>query len=166
MAADPARWALQVVRRELDGFERELALCPDDASLWRVVPGVTNSIGTLVLHVCGNLQHFVGRCLGGTDYVRDRDAEFSRRDATREALLQELRTTARVVDRVLQQGVGDALERPFPEAVGGVTLGTGLFLVHLAAHTAFHLGQAGYLRRALTGDARSAGPLPLKALAD
>ena len=36
----------------------------------------------------------------------------------------------------------EQLARPFPEAVGRVTLGTGQFLTHLAAHLAFHLGQA------------------------
>jgi len=33
-------------------------------------------------------------------------------------------------------------------------------------HLAFHLGQAGYLRRSLTGDARTSGAVSLKALAD
>ena len=37
--------------------------------------------------------------------------------------------------------------------------------MHLVAHTAFHLGQMGYLRRALIGDAAvSTGPLPLDVL--
>ena len=38
------------------------------------------------------------------------------------------------------------------------------FLLHLCTHLAFHLGQAGYLRRALTGDARTSGALSLKEL--
>jgi len=40
------------------------------------------------------------------------------------------------------------------------------FLLHLCAHASFHLGQAGYLRRALTGDTRSAGPVPLSVLTE
>ena len=52
--------------RELEGLRREIALFPDDASIWRTVPGVTNSAANLALHVAGNLQHFVGRVLGGT----------------------------------------------------------------------------------------------------
>jgi hypothetical protein len=35
----------------------------------------------------------------------------------------------------------------------------------LSAHLAFHLGQAGYLRRALTGDGRTSGSVGLEALA-
>ena len=34
--------------------------------------------------------------------------------------------------------------------------------MHLCSHAAFHLGQAGYVRRAVTGDARSSRPVPLR----
>lgn len=165
MASQLGTWIARLVDRELEAFERELALFPDDAAVWRVAPGVTNAAGTLVLHCCGNLQHFVGHVLGGTAYVRDRDAEFSRTGVPRDALIAELRATRSVVRDVLA-GVTDAqLGAPYGEAVGGVTITTGLFLTHLVAHLAFHLGQAGYLRRVTTGDARSAAPLPLKPLA-
>jgi hypothetical protein len=43
---------------------------------------------------------------------------------------------------------------------------TGVFLMHLIAHTAMHLGQAGYVRRIVSGSgAQSAGPVPMKTLA-
>ena len=43
----------------------------------------------------------------------------------------------------------------------GMVMRTDLFLPHLVAHAAFHLGQAGYVRR-MCGDATSANPLPLQ----
>lgn len=165
MASHMAAWIARLLQRELDGFERELALFPDDASVWRVVPGVTNSAGTLVLHCAGNLQHFIGHVIGGTAYVRDRDAEFSRTGLSREVLVQELRASGAAVRTVLAGITDEQLDAPYTEVVGGVTMVTGLFLTHLAAHLAFHLGQAGYLRRAVTGDGRSAAPLPLQPLA-
>jgi hypothetical protein len=39
--------------RELATFRREVELFPDDATLWRTVPGVTNSAGNLALHIAG-----------------------------------------------------------------------------------------------------------------
>ena len=45
-----------VLQRELQAFERELDLFPDDRSVWQTVPGVPNSTGNLALHVAGNLQ--------------------------------------------------------------------------------------------------------------
>ncbi len=157
-------WLEALLVRELDALERELDLFPDDASVWGVVPGVTNGAGTLALHLCGNLQHYVGAVLGGTGYVRDREREFARRGVPRAELAAEIRRTAAVVRTVLPGVAPDRLAQEYPEAVGGVRLPTGLFLLHVASHFAHHLGQIGYLRRALTGDNRSSGALSLKAL--
>jgi uncharacterized damage-inducible protein DinB len=154
-----------ILVRELRGFEREIDLCPDDDLLWKTMPGIANSIGNLATHVCGNLQHFIGHVLGGTSYVRDRDHEFGRRSGTRAGLIEEIRETIQVVETILPSLDPESLSRQFPEQVGGATFTARLFLLHLSAHLAHHLGQAGYLRRALTADSRSSGPLPLTALA-
>ena len=151
--------------RELEGFKRELELFPDDESVWRTVPGVTNSAGNLALHVAGGLQHFVGATLGGTSYVRNREAEFGRRSGTRAELMSEINAAIKVVQDVLSRLPAGALDRQFPELLMGRTIRTGLFLHHLCAHAAFHLGQAGYLRRVVTADARTSGALPLDQLA-
>jgi hypothetical protein len=152
--------------RELEAFAREVELFPDDETLWRTLPGVTNSAGNLALHACGNLKHFVGAVLGGTGYVRDRPAEFATRSGCREDVAQELRETAALVSAVLPGVPPSALGAPYPEPHDGVRLPCGRFLLHLCVHVAFHLGQAGYLRRALTGDARTSGAVSLKALGD
>jgi len=34
----------------------------------------------LALHICGNLQHFVGAILGNTGYIRERDLEFTQKE--------------------------------------------------------------------------------------
>jgi hypothetical protein len=151
--------------RELEAFAREVELFPDDSSLWRTLPGLTNSAGNLALHVCGNLRHFVGAVLGGTGYVRDRPAEFATRAGRRADVARQLRETAEVVAGALTHVPESALAAPYPEPHDGVQLPCGRFLMHLCVHLAFHLGQAGYLRRALTGDARASGAISLKALA-
>jgi len=151
--------------RELEGFEREVSLFRDDESLWKSLPGVTNSAGNLAMHVAGNLQHYIGAVLGGTGYLRNRDAEFALRSGTRAAVVSELHQAAKAVRDVLSNMTDDRLADEFPEAVMGMKFRTSTFLVHLCAHAGFHLGQAGYLRRALTGDAASSGPLPLRPLA-
>jgi hypothetical protein len=152
--------------RELEAFAREVELFPDDETLWRTVPGVTNSAGNLALHVCGNLRHFVAAVLGGTGYVRNRPAEFATRSGRREDVARQVRETAEIVAKVLSGVPESALAAPYPEPHDGVQLPCRLFLLHLSVHLAFHLGQAGTLRRALTGDARTSGAVSLKALAD
>ena len=156
----------RVLTRELEALAREVELFPDDDVLWRTVPGVTNSAGNLALHACGNLEHFVGAVLGGTGYVRDRPAEFATRTGRRADVARQLRETAAVVTNALARVPESALAAPYPEPHDGVQLSCGLFLLHLCVHLAFHLGQAGTLRRALTGDARTSGAVSLAALAD
>jgi uncharacterized damage-inducible protein DinB len=151
--------------RELEAFAREVELFPDDDALWRTVPGVTNSAGNLALHVCGNLKHFVGAVLGGNGYLRDREAEFATRSGRREDVARQLRETSGVVSTVLLRLPQGALETPFPEPHDGIQLRCDRFLMHLSVHLAFHLGQTGYLRRALTGDTRTSGAVSLAALA-
>ena len=152
---------LALLTRELDGFKREVGLFPDDDSLWRTVPGITNPAGNLALHVAGGLQYLIGAVLGHTGYVRDRTAEFSRRAEARSEVIAELDRALAVVRAVLPQLSEASLAAEFPEPVLGVKFHTSRFLLHLCAHAAFHLGQAGYLRRAMTEDATSSGPLPL-----
>jgi uncharacterized damage-inducible protein DinB len=155
-----------VLVRELKAFQREIEMFPDDELVWRTTSGVSNSAATLALHVCGNLQHFVGAVLGATGYVRNRDLEFSRRSGPRAELARELGRAIEVVQAVLPGIPAESLSREYPEAVGGIRLPTGLFLLHLATHLAHHLGQAGYLRRVLTGENRGSGAISVKALAE
>lgn len=155
----------RTISRDLQTFRQEIELFPSDAAVWRTVPGVTNPAGTLALHICGNLRHYLGAVLGGSGYVRDRDAEFRLRGIPRHELVESLRGTEEVVIRVLQSLPPEILLAPYPELMYGEALRTDWFLLHLGTHLAFHLGQAGYLRRAVTGDGTSTNPIRLKVLA-
>lgn len=150
--------------RDLAAFARELDLFPDEASVWAVLPGVSNSAGNLALHVAGNLQHFIGHVLGGTGYQRDRDQEFARRSGSRGELKAELARAREVLERVLSTLPEERLAAPFPGVPGGLSVPTGTWLLHLATHLAFHLGQAGTLRRALTASSATSGAMGLKDL--
>jgi len=155
---------LVLFRRDLRCFIREVEAFPDDATLWRTVPGISNSAGNLALHVVGNLRSFVGAVLGGTGYQRDREGEFSRREGPRADVVAALEGAVLEVETGLKAVTEASQAAPFPMVVGGLQPATGRFLVHLASHLAFHLGQAGYLRRTLTGDATSAGAMSVKDL--
>jgi hypothetical protein len=136
--------------RDAGRLAEELRKYPDEADLWKVVPGIRNSAGTLALHVIGNLNHFVGATLGDSGYVRDREREFAARDIPRSELLAELDAVRVMVRRVVPGLVPERMAQTFPGAAGpfeGVT--TGFFLLHLATHLSYHLGQINYHRRLL-----------------
>jgi uncharacterized damage-inducible protein DinB len=156
---------LVLFRRDLGAMAREVTLFPDDAALWQTMPGIANPGGNLALHVAGNLRHFVGAVLGGTDYLRDREAEFGRRTGARSEVTADLNAALATLEAVLPTLSAATLSAPFPIAVAGIRPPTSRFLLHLAAHLAFHLGQIGYLRRTLTGDSQSAGAMAIPDLA-
>lgn len=155
------------LRRDLDGFLAELDGYPDDASVWQLPTGVANSTGTLALHVAGNLRHFIGAGLGGTGYVRDREAEFATRDVPRTALAEGLRAAQRDVDQALAGLAGADLAMLPPVRFGqDHEMPVPLALVHLATHLAYHLGQADVHRRIVTGERRPVGALGVKELTE
>lgn len=63
----------------------------DDSIWWQPASGV-NPVAVLALHCAGNLRHFIGRHIAGTDYVRNRSEEFdTSRRLTKAEVLDELR---------------------------------------------------------------------------
>lgn len=140
--------------RDLDRLVREVEAYPDEDSLWRPAPGIRNPGGVLANHVAGNLLHYVGAVLGGTGYLRDRSAEFERRDVPRPQLLARIGRARVVVDEVVSELGEKQLSEPFPDPPSSMSgIETGAFLVHLASHLAYHLGQVNYHRRILVPDA-------------
>lgn len=143
--AELARMALVGELGELRDAVRELAGPLSDNELWTrpLEPG--NSIGHLILHLTGNLNHFVGAQLGGTGYQRDREREFTDNHPPPKAVLlanldEAVATFARVVSRLSPE----QLAAPHPEARLGSVFKA---LLHLVGHFALHRGQMSYLVR-------------------
>lgn len=143
---------LRLIVRDIAALQREVAAYPDDASLWQLAPGISNSGGTLALHVAGNLRHFVGTVLGKSSYVRTRDAEFNTRGMSRDAVVTELAMTTADVVRTMRVLDLQAVGSQYPQLIGDTAVGTEVFLMHLVAHLAYHVGQTDYHRRLITGD--------------
>ena len=156
----------RLLARELTTLRDELLAYPDERSIWALPKGVPNSGGNLSLHLTGNLRWFIGAQLGATGYVRDRDAEFARRDVPRAELIAQAEAAKDEVTRTLATLDPAAFDAPYPLEVAGVRLATGRFLMHLEGHFAYHLGQLDYHRRIVTGSSVSVGALPMSALAD
>lgn len=151
----------RVFVRDASSLRDELLAYPRESQIWAMPPGVKNPAGTLVLHLTGNLQHFVGAQFGGTGYVRNRDAEFSRRDVSRADLLADVDAALEAVARGFAVLTDDMLEKPFPVQLAGATLPTGLALLHMATHLSYHLGQIDYHRRLVTGEYGEVKALPV-----
>lgn len=130
--------------RQLDAF--------DDAHLWQVLPGVTNSAGNLMLHLNGNLRAFIGLQIGGVAYGRDRAREFSAKDVPRAEIAADLAGLATLIPEVLAAVTPARWDELFPENVLGTPLSNRHFVIHLYGHLNYHVGQIDYLRRVLSGE--------------
>lgn len=140
-----------ILDRDLRALRREVEAYPNEQGLWQEIPGISNVGGTLVLHLAGNIQHYLGARLGRTGYMRDRPAEFTRRDVSRAELVREIEAARAAVQSALPSSAVSNLEAEFPEAVGSAQVKIGDYLVHLTTHFAYHLGQIDYHRRTVTG---------------
>lgn len=150
-----------MMERDLRALAREVMAYPSDAALWQVVPGVTNTGGTLALHLAGNVQHFIGTVLGGGAYKRDREAEFNQRDLSRAELVAETERAIAAVRQAFPRITDAQWSSEFPQEVGGRRLPTSRFVTHLASHLAYHLGQLDYHRRIVAPTSGTAGTMSL-----
>ena len=139
----------KLYERDLSKLKEEIGLYTDEADLWKTSGAITNSAGNLTLHLIGNLRHFFGAVLGETGYVRDRDKEFSDGGVSRADLLAGIDQAAADVKLTLEKLTIDDLARTYPIEVFGHPMTTEYFLVHLATHLNYHLGQINYHRRLL-----------------
>ena len=142
---------LKIMDRDLEKLRKEIEAYPDEKSIWSVLPGISNSGGNLCLHLAGNLQHFIGAVLGGSDYLRDREAEFNIRHLPIDRLLKEVDAARSAVFKTLSELEHAQLAERYPVDVFGHPMTVEYFLIHLTAHLNYHLGQINYHRRLLGG---------------
>ena len=139
----------QILLRDLSNLEKEIAEYANEEDIWLVKGEIKNSAGNLALHICGNLQHFIGAIVGQDGYIRKREEEFAKKNVTVLELLTEIRTTKSAIEKALDKLTDDKLEERYPLEVFGKPMTFSYFLIHLSGHLMYHLGQINYHRRLL-----------------
>jgi len=138
----------EVFERDLLKLKTEIQNFKDEDNIWRKTDGISNSAGTLVLHLLGNLNYTIGALLGGSGYVRNREQEFSLTGVPRDKLLADIDAAMEAVKNGLQKTDDVKLEETYPlEMVGKKS--TAYYLAFFYGHLNYHLGQINYLRRIL-----------------
>ncbi len=114
--------------------------------IWWRPNSASNSAGNLVLHLCGNVRQWIIAGLGGAEFQRKRDLEFSEQGPIpRKALLAQLRGTVREACRVLAKLSDDSLSRKFKIQGYHVTGLKAAF--HVVEHFGYHTGQIIYITK-------------------
>lgn len=114
-----------------------------EEQLWQKPNASLNSIGNLMLHLCGNLSQYGITSLNGSEDKRQRDAEFNTTGGfTKAQLFQQLESTVNTVKSTMGN-LG--LERflAVKKVQGFEFSGIGS-CVHLVEHFSYHTGQIAF----------------------
>ena len=143
-----ARAAEYLVGDYLPKIERCLENLSDEQIWWRANEE-SNSIGNLILHLCGNARQWIVCGVGSAPDARNRDAEFEQRDVIpRNELVTLLRTTLSDVHITLQSlDPATLLER---RKIQGNDVDILEAIFHVTEHFSMHTGQIIMLTKMMT----------------
>lgn len=111
-----------------------------DEQLWWRPNETSNSIGNIVIHLTGSVNHFLNRDFGGLDFVRDRPAEFAeRRMIPKGEVLEAFDRMVSEAERTL--AVLDPARLTEPSTEPRINRYVFEDLLNVALHMANHAGQ-------------------------
>lgn len=139
----------ELFTRDLRKLHDEIGAYSSEEKIWSIEKGIANSAGNLCLHLIGNLNTYIGKELGHTNYIRNRPLEFSQKNVPKKILLKRISETLQVVNYTLANIDERTLSDEYPVLVFDKTKSIRHTLIHLATHLTWHLGQINYHRRLL-----------------
>lgn len=117
-----------------------------ETDIWYRPNGNSNSVGNLVLHLCGNVRQWIVAGLGHQQDTRTRDAEFEEKGpVSTEILIEMLDKLKQDVDAVLNKIKMKDFTKKHDVQVyqeTGVSI-----LVHVVEHFSYHVGQITYFTK-------------------
>jgi len=137
-----------LIHHYLPKIERCLEKLTDDQIWWRANPE-SNSIGNLVLHLCGNARQWIIAGVNQTPDARERDKEFRHVEViTKNDLLTTLRDTLFEIDLTLTDL--DPTSLLAVRRIQGLEVSVLEAIFHVTEHFSMHTGQVLMLTKMLT----------------
>ena len=132
----------------LPKIERCLDKLTDEQIWWRPNEE-SNSIGNLILHLCGNARQWIISGVGAQPDLRVRDAEFAQRETiSRDELLKVLRSTLSEIDVLLRNL--DPVTLLDGRHIQGHDVKILNAIFHVTEHFSMHTGQIIVLAKMMT----------------
>jgi uncharacterized damage-inducible protein DinB len=150
VAAEFIRIARHTLMEEyLPKVQTCLGLMGEEDIWWRAHE-TNNSVGNLILHLCGNIRQWIISGVGGSEDVRNRPAEFAARGSvSKDILLQRMRETMHEADRVLENiEMSRLLEK---RTIQGFDVTRLEAIFHVVGHFSGHVGQIIYIAKMRSG---------------
>ncbi|MEM9001072.1 MAG: DinB family protein [Bacteroidota bacterium] len=119
--------------------------------LWKRPNQNSNSIGNLILHLCGNITQYAIASLGEIEDTRQRSKEFSTEVGyTKQELLDLLKITVQRAKEVIANSNGQQLIKT-REVQGFNFSGIGV-VMHVVEHYSYHTGQIAFWVKQLVNE--------------
>lgn len=119
-----------------------------DEEVWKRPNLHSNSVGNLILHLCGNITQYILSSLGGQPDFRMRDEEFAAREGyTRDQLLDKIKITVNAATETIRKLNREELLRE-REVQGFNLTGIGI-IIHVVEHYSYHTGQIAFWTKLL-----------------
>jgi uncharacterized damage-inducible protein DinB len=139
------QWRSRFEERYLPRIVDCLEQLSDDEIWWRPNEA-SNSVGNLVLHICGNMRQWIISGLGGATDLRERDQEFAERGpipgaALREKFQQTVREACTVMARLRPEVLTGRYRIQGYDVTGYEAA------AHVIEHVAYHAGQIIYVTK-------------------
>jgi uncharacterized damage-inducible protein DinB len=152
LMSDPLPYVLASLRTRITKvFPAQIRECLaklDDEQIWWRPNETSNSIGNLVIHLTGSLNHYLNRAIGGIDYNRDRAAEFAeRRHIPKDELLAAFDDMVSKADQTFEALTVERLGDPSPEPKMYTLVVEDL--ISVMSHIANHTGQILWITKML-----------------
>lgn len=145
LAAEFRNQAIFRLHEKRDHLAKCFSLLTEEDMWWRPNDN-SNSVGNIVLHLCGNIGQYIIASLGEQADTRDRDREFSTREGNdKAALLIQITAIINEAAQIVDNAPTAALLQE--RMVQGFRFsGLGVVL-HAVEHLSYHVGQIAYLTK-------------------
>jgi len=119
-----------------------------EEEIWQKPNSSSNSVGNLVLHLCGNITQYIIASLGEKTDLRNRDLEFSKTDGfNKKELLDQLTSTINSAIQVIKHcNSADLLKI---RSVQGFNFSGMGIIIHVVEHLSYHTGQIAFWTKLL-----------------
>ncbi|HEB62004.1 MAG TPA: DUF1572 domain-containing protein [Bacteroidetes bacterium] len=134
-----------------------------EAEVWMRTNESVNSVGNMILHLCGNVRQYIVSGAGGQKDIRERQKEFEERGPiSKSELITKMEITlneaASVLDRLSPEQLIEV------KAVQCYEMSVLSMIVHATEHFSYHTGQIIYFTKMLKDiDMKFYGDLNLEA---
>jgi len=118
----------------------------DEKDIWFRHNQHVNSVGNIILHLCGNIRQYIISSLGGAPDIRERDIEFSTAGGfTNAELTAKWQDTIREAKTIIARVSPENLVRH--RIVQGTEHSGISIIVHVTEHYSYHTGQIIFLTK-------------------